>query len=184
MQRREDAFGQELVIRLFANPGTVAQMITDYEDELARLTDNPDGLEKEQDDIDESIDRLQATIRSMEGKINTTTATASLPALPRHTIGEAIAALDARFPWLRGAESHVSPGKATPEQILSGFNRSRPTSPRSLRWINTIRHSSARSHRYWSRLAACLRNGIGRCECAGTAGWVLDLDESPTVLFA
>jgi archaellum component FlaC len=55
------------------NPDTVAQMITDYEDELARLTENPEGLEKEEDDIDEEIDKLQATIRSMEGKINTTT---------------------------------------------------------------------------------------------------------------
>ena len=41
-------------------------------------------------------------------------ASASLPALPRHTVAEAIAALDARFPWLRGAEkrskrpAHVS----------------------------------------------------------------------------
>ena len=55
------------------NPDTVAQMITDYEDELARLTENPEGLEKEEDDIDKEIDKLQATIRSMEGKINTTT---------------------------------------------------------------------------------------------------------------
>jgi hypothetical protein len=55
------------------NPDTVAQMITDYEDELARLTENPDGLEKEENYIDEAIDKLQATIRSMDGKINTTT---------------------------------------------------------------------------------------------------------------
>ena len=48
-------------------------MITDYEDELARLTENPDGLEKEENYIDEAIDKLQATIRSMDGKINTTT---------------------------------------------------------------------------------------------------------------
>ena len=33
-----------------------------------------------------------------------TPATVSLPAVPRHTTAEAVAALDARFPWLRGAE--------------------------------------------------------------------------------
>jgi TolA-binding protein len=48
-------------------------MISDYEDELARLTENPDGLEKEEDAINDEIDKLQATIRAMEGKINTTT---------------------------------------------------------------------------------------------------------------
>jgi hypothetical protein len=31
-------------------------------------------------------------------------ATPSLPAVPRHTVADAVAALDARFPWLRGAE--------------------------------------------------------------------------------
>jgi len=55
------------------NPDTVAEMITDYDDELARLTDNPDGIEKEEDDIDEAIEKLHASIRVMEGKINTTT---------------------------------------------------------------------------------------------------------------
>ena len=33
-----------------------------------------------------------------------TPATVLLPAVPRHTAAEAVAALDARFPWLRGAE--------------------------------------------------------------------------------
>jgi len=55
------------------NPDTVAQMISDYEDELARLTENPDGLENEENEIDDAIEKLQATIRAMEGKINTTT---------------------------------------------------------------------------------------------------------------
>ena len=55
------------------NPDTVAQVISDYEDELSRLTENPEGLEKEEDGIDEAIDKLQARIRAMEGKINTTT---------------------------------------------------------------------------------------------------------------
>jgi hypothetical protein len=55
------------------NPDTVAQMISDYEDELAKLTENPDGLEKEEEDIDAGIDALQITIRAMEGKIGSTT---------------------------------------------------------------------------------------------------------------
>lgn len=55
------------------NPDTVAQMISDYEDELAKLTDNPAGLEKEEEDIDAEIDALQTTIRAMEGKISSTT---------------------------------------------------------------------------------------------------------------
>ena len=61
-------------------------------------------------------------------------ATVSLPAVPRHTVAEAVAALDACFPWLRGArkaihaprsghpwrrESRVSFGRATPEQVLT-----------------------------------------------------------------
>ncbi|MGB0124750.1 MAG: hypothetical protein WBP63_15020, partial [Silvibacterium sp.] len=55
------------------NPDTVSQMISDYEDELTRLTENPDGLEQEEDDINDAIDKLQASIRAMEGKINKTT---------------------------------------------------------------------------------------------------------------
>ena len=37
------------------------------------LTDNPEGLEQEEHDINDAIDKLQASIRAMEGKINTTT---------------------------------------------------------------------------------------------------------------
>jgi TolA-binding protein len=55
------------------NPDTVSQVISDYEDELTRLTENPDGLEQEEDDINDAIDKLQASIRAMEGKINKTT---------------------------------------------------------------------------------------------------------------
>jgi hypothetical protein len=41
-------------------------------------------------------------------------ASASLPAVPRHTTAEAVAELDARFPWLRGAERRPTrPAKAT-----------------------------------------------------------------------
>jgi archaellum component FlaC len=55
------------------NPDTVAQMISDYEDELSKQTESPDGLEKEEDDIDAEIEALQTTIRAMEGKIGSTT---------------------------------------------------------------------------------------------------------------
>jgi len=48
-------------------------MISDYEDELTQLTENPDGLEQEEDDINGAIDKLQASIRAMEGNINKTT---------------------------------------------------------------------------------------------------------------
>ena len=60
-------------VRRPLNPDTVAQMISDYEDELTKLTDNPDGLEEEEADIDAEIDALQTTIRAMEGKISSTT---------------------------------------------------------------------------------------------------------------
>jgi uncharacterized coiled-coil DUF342 family protein len=55
------------------HPDTIAQMISDYEDELAKLTDNPDGLSKEEEDIDEQSETLQKAIRAMEGKITSTT---------------------------------------------------------------------------------------------------------------
>ena len=52
---------------------TIAQMISDYEDELSGLTPNPDGLENEEKEIDGGVEKLEATIRAMEGKLNTTT---------------------------------------------------------------------------------------------------------------
>jgi archaellum component FlaC len=55
------------------HPDTIAEMISDYEDELAKLTDNPDGLGKEEEDIDEQIETLQKALRAMEGKITSTT---------------------------------------------------------------------------------------------------------------
>jgi hypothetical protein len=46
-----------------------------------------------------------------------TPATVALPAVPRHTTAEAVAALDNRFPWLRGAEKREAtrrrPAQAT-----------------------------------------------------------------------
>jgi hypothetical protein len=41
-----------------------------------------------------------------------TAATVSLPAVPRHTTAEAVAALDALFPWLRGAEKRTARRRA------------------------------------------------------------------------
>lgn len=55
------------------NADTVSQLISDYEDELLQLTDNHEGLEQEEHDINDAINKLQASIRTMEGKINTTT---------------------------------------------------------------------------------------------------------------
>jgi hypothetical protein len=49
----------------------------------------------------------------------TSPASASLPAIRCHTTAEAVAALDARFPWLRGAEKREAtrcrPAQATGE---------------------------------------------------------------------
>lgn len=61
------------IVRRPLSPDAIAQMISDYEDELANVTDDPDGLDKQEDSINDEIDVLEATIRAMEGKINTTT---------------------------------------------------------------------------------------------------------------
>lgn len=54
-------------------PDAISYLISDYEDDLSRLTDDPDGLEQEKSDINNAIECLQASLRTMEGKINTTT---------------------------------------------------------------------------------------------------------------
>jgi hypothetical protein len=46
----------------------------------------------------------------------------SLPAVPRHTTAEAVAALDARFPWLRGAEKR-EPTRRRPAQATGDDRR-------------------------------------------------------------
>jgi TolA-binding protein len=61
------------IVRKPLGPDAIAQMISDYEDELAKITDNPEGLDEEEAAVDADIDELQKTIRAMEGKINTTT---------------------------------------------------------------------------------------------------------------
>jgi hypothetical protein len=54
------------------SPDTLAEMITDYETELAKLTENPDKIDAEETAIDEELDKLQASIRNMEGRISQT----------------------------------------------------------------------------------------------------------------
>jgi len=54
------------------SPDTLAEMIRDYEAELAKLTENPDGIDAEETAIEEAIDKLQASIRNMEGRISQT----------------------------------------------------------------------------------------------------------------
>lgn len=53
-------------------PDVLAQMIGDYEDELAKLTDKPEGLDAEETEIEEQLDKLEASLRNMEGRISTT----------------------------------------------------------------------------------------------------------------
>jgi len=54
-------------------PDAVSHLISDYEDDLSRLTDDPNGLEEEDTDINDAIESLQASLLTMEGRINTTT---------------------------------------------------------------------------------------------------------------
>src|SRR5450432_3020131 len=53
-------------------PELLEQMIYDYEEELAGLTDNPDGLDAEETAIEDDLEKLQATFDLMEGKISQT----------------------------------------------------------------------------------------------------------------
>jgi hypothetical protein len=53
-------------------PDVLAQMISDYEDELAKMTDNPNGLDAEETAIDEELEKLQVSLRTMEGQISKT----------------------------------------------------------------------------------------------------------------
>lgn len=54
-------------------PDVLAQMINDYEDELSGLTDKPDGLDAEETAIEEQLEQLQVSLRTMEGQISETT---------------------------------------------------------------------------------------------------------------
>jgi len=54
-------------------PDVLEQMISNYEDELAKLTDEPDTLEDQEFAIEERLDELQVLLRNMEGRISETT---------------------------------------------------------------------------------------------------------------
>ncbi len=54
------------------SPDTLAEMIKDYEVELAKLTDNPDKIDAEETAIEEEVEKLQGSIRNMEGRISQT----------------------------------------------------------------------------------------------------------------
>ncbi len=53
-------------------PDVLAQMINDYEDELAKLTDKPEGLDAEETEIEDQLDKLERSLRNMEGRISKT----------------------------------------------------------------------------------------------------------------
>jgi uncharacterized coiled-coil DUF342 family protein len=61
------------VSRPAIRPEVLEQMIYQYEEELARFTENPDGLEQEETDIEENLGKLEASLKAMEGAISQTT---------------------------------------------------------------------------------------------------------------
>jgi archaellum component FlaC len=54
------------------SPDTLAEMIRDYEAELAKLTDNADGIDAEETAIEEELAKLESSIRNVEGQISRT----------------------------------------------------------------------------------------------------------------
>ncbi len=52
------------------SPDTLAEMIRDYEAELAKLTDNADGIDAEETAIEEELAKLESSIRNVEGQIS------------------------------------------------------------------------------------------------------------------
>jgi archaellum component FlaC len=55
------------------SPDVMGQMISDYEDELSQMSDNPDGLDDEETKIDDQLDKLASSLRTMEGRLSETT---------------------------------------------------------------------------------------------------------------
>ena len=55
-------------------PDAIAQMISDYEDDLAKLTDNPEGIDTQETAVVDEIDELSKTLRNMEGQLTKTSA--------------------------------------------------------------------------------------------------------------
>jgi len=54
-------------------PEALEHLISTYEDELASVTENPDGLDAEETAVEEQLEKLQISIRHMEGQISQTT---------------------------------------------------------------------------------------------------------------
>jgi hypothetical protein len=54
-------------------PEVLEQMVYNYEEELAKLTDQPEKLEAEELKIEEELEKLQTSVRTMEGQISETT---------------------------------------------------------------------------------------------------------------
>jgi len=54
-------------------PEVLEQMVYNYEEELAKLSDQPEKLEAEELKIEEELEKLQASVRTMEGQIGETT---------------------------------------------------------------------------------------------------------------
>ena len=61
------------VERPVVRPDAIAQMISDYEEELAKLTENPEGLDAEEAAIEEQLAELQVSLHAMEAQISETT---------------------------------------------------------------------------------------------------------------
>jgi hypothetical protein len=55
------------------SPDAMAQMIGDYEEEIVKVTEDPESLDAEETAIDEEIDALTEVIRTMESQISETT---------------------------------------------------------------------------------------------------------------
>jgi hypothetical protein len=54
------------------SPEALDHMISNYEDELAKLTDNPEDLDAEETAIETRLEQLQLSLRAMEGQISET----------------------------------------------------------------------------------------------------------------
>ena len=63
-----DAFGRRPI-----RSEALEHLVTTYEDDLAKLTDNPEALDDEETAIEGQLEQLQASLHSMEGQISETT---------------------------------------------------------------------------------------------------------------
>lgn len=60
------------VERPSVRPDVLAQMISDYEDELTQLAEKPDALDAQETAIEEQLDDLQASLATMEDQLSQT----------------------------------------------------------------------------------------------------------------